>query len=152
MPPNKEIRGANATPSYIPSAYSKDGPMELGFPNGPQVHSSYVKKAISALGIKEIPDFNNGKQIGAQYPTCYINSDQNRSSTFNTFYAHSRNYPNLVVLKNSLAKRILFKGKTATGVAFTAANETSETEIYARKEVVVSGGTFHSPQVRRDQI
>ena len=51
----------------------------------------------------------------------------------------------LAIYHNTLAKKVLFDGKRATGVRVSTSG--LEYTLKANKEVIVSGGTFHSPQL-----
>ena len=53
--------------------------------------------------------------------------------------------PNLKVVSQALATRVLFEGRRATGVEYLQ-GDTKHTRAHAR-EVILSGGTFNSPQL-----
>lgn len=68
---------------------------------------------------------------------------------------------NLIVQTNTLVARVLFSGTTATGVevmegqslyradpnAVPSAPAPARTQIFAQREVIISGGAFNSPQI-----
>lgn len=85
--------------------------------------------------------------MGAQYLTATIDPNgEVRASSQETFLTASANRTNLQVFQLTMAKKILFNSeKRATGVEVTGLN--SSFTLMARKEVILSAGTFHSPQM-----
>jgi choline dehydrogenase-like flavoprotein len=73
-------------------------------------------------------------------------SDKGRRSYAATGYLRpSLSRPNLKVLTEALATRVLLDGNTATGVEFM--HDGKRHSIKASKEVILSGGTVNSPQI-----
>ena len=68
-----------------------------------------------------------------------------RSSTAAAYLKPARNRPNLNILSEALATRVLFDGKRATGVEYLVGGE--KRAAYAGREVIVSTGAFNSPQL-----
>ncbi|KAB8304231.1 hypothetical protein EYC80_003649 [Monilinia laxa] len=148
--PNMDLRAANATvPAPSSEAFSPaGGPLQVSHANWALPMSSYAEAAFSSIGIAPLQDLSSGKIIGAQYCPLTINpSDEKRSSSEASFlqYALGSGRNNLKLFTRTLAKKIVFNGKTATGVV-VAANGTEWT-IKAKKEVVLSAGAFQSPQL-----
>jgi choline dehydrogenase len=52
-----------------------------------------------------------------------------------------------MVLTNTLAKKIIFRGVTAIGVQVSNNDSAEIIQYYARKEVIVSAGALQSPQL-----
>lgn len=55
--------------------------------------------------------------------------------------------PNYHLLPNTVAGKVLFNGTQATGVEFLNATSGEKTTAFASKEVIVSSGAVHTPQV-----
>jgi choline dehydrogenase-like flavoprotein len=73
-------------------------------------------------------------------------SDKGRRSYAATGYLRPNlSRPNLKVLTEALATRVLLDGNTATGVEFM--HDGKRHSIKASKEVILSGGTVNSPQI-----
>jgi hypothetical protein len=73
-------------------------------------------------------------------------SDKGRRSYAATGYLRPNlSRPNLKVLTEALATRVLLDGNTATGVEFM--HDGKKHSINASKEVILSGGTVNSPQI-----
>lgn len=103
--------------------------------------SSYAEAAFSSIGIPPLQDLSSGNIIGAQYcPLTVGPPDEKRSSSEASYlqYALASGRNNLKLFTRTLAKKIVFSGKTATGVV-VAANGTEWT-IKAKKEVILSAG------------
>ncbi|OJJ78523.1 GMC family oxidoreductase [Aspergillus glaucus CBS 516.65] len=146
--PDPIRRAANATPRYNADAFSTDGgPLTVTYANWASPISSWIQKAMKAVGIGDVGDFNSGQVIGSQYfPLTVIAETQERASSENTYLDESQDLPNLTVYTETLAKRILFDhAKTATGIVVEM--DGAEYTLSVDKEVVLSAGAFQSPQL-----
>lgn len=140
-PPRDDLRFANATPSYNPSAFGKGGPLHVSFSNWANAVATWVRLGLHAIGIPDAEDFESGCLSGGQFvPTTIDPANGARSSSETSFLRHSLlNNTRLTVYKSALAKRVWFDGqKQATGVLVDVAGKTFN--ISASKEVVVSAG------------
>ncbi|MDX2157149.1 MAG: GMC family oxidoreductase N-terminal domain-containing protein [Hyphomicrobiaceae bacterium] len=68
-----------------------------------------------------------------------------RGSTAQTFLRAARKRPNVRILTNATALRILVQGRRATGVRIDQMGR--EIDIEARREVIVSSGSVNSPHL-----
>src|ERR1700733_9062828 len=68
-----------------------------------------------------------------------------RASTAVAYLRPAKARPNLHVETSALAERILFEGRRAVGVAYRAVGIPRTAR--ARKEILISGGAFNSPQL-----
>ncbi|VBB81475.1 Putative GMC oxidoreductase [Podospora comata] len=150
-PPNMNKRFANSTPGYNAAAFpaTSNNPLHVSFANYAQSFSTWLKAGFATIGIGETPDFNSGSLMGAQYCTSTIRPvDQTRSSSASSFLktALVNNLFNLKVYTATRAEKILFNSnKKATGVRVKT-GLVSYT-LSASKEVIISTGAFHSPQL-----
>ncbi|KAE8354563.1 hypothetical protein BDV28DRAFT_147020 [Aspergillus coremiiformis] len=147
-PPNTELRPPNATAGFDATAYdSQGGPLEVSYSNYALPFSSWVKRGMGAIGIHEIQDFNLGSLMGAQYCASTISpKDELRSSSESSFLA-SIPAPSLTTYSRTLAKKIIFdQSNKATGVQVMGPTNDTFT-LRAKKEVIISAGTFQSPQL-----
>ncbi|KAA8652874.1 GMC family oxidoreductase [Aspergillus tanneri] len=146
--PDPNHRAANATPGYHPGAFSPDGgPLTVTYANWASPISSWIQRAMKAVGIDDAGDFNSGQIIGSQYfALTTIPETQERASSENTYLKEFQDLPKLTVYTETLAKRILFDdSKTATGVVVEMAGV--EHTLAVDKEVILSAGAFQSPQL-----
>jgi choline dehydrogenase len=99
------------------------------------------------IGIPRNPDYNGERQEGISYVqrTTY---GRRRVSTARAFLKPARSRANLTVKTNAFATRILLDGKRAVGIAYAKGGRGGRmTEVRARHEVILSGGTINSPQL-----
>lgn len=147
-PPNDATRFANATVSYDLSTMGTEGPVSVGFPNYAGAFASWVAKAWKELGLKAIDGFTSGRLIGYSWSIATIQADNQNRETSETAYLQSAisEEMNLIIYTTTLAKKILFDdSKKATGVRVSSSGQ--EYVLSASREVVVSAGAFHSPQL-----
>lgn len=147
-PPNPSKRAANATPDYdITTLGQGNGPLHVTFANYAQAFSSWVQKGLKEIGIEPIKGFTSGQLLGSAYSVVTIESTlQTRESSESGFLQPALTNPNLIVYTQSLATKIIFdSNKVATGVQVDTAGKVYT--LSANKEVIVSAGTFQSPQL-----
>ena len=104
--------------------------------------------------MKALNGLNSGSLMGSAYATLTIDPrNAYRSSSESSFLQTAlQNGTSPTVYKNSFAQRILFSSNhAATGVLLTTAGPYGipavNYTLSARKEVIVSGGVFQSPQL-----
>ncbi|KIJ29304.1 GMC oxidoreductase [Sphaerobolus stellatus SS14] len=150
---------------YVPSkdhaqvdaaARGSSGPISTGFFGN--FHESTRKwiKAFENLGVPYNPDLNNATRgtMGVTKVMTYIDNKGRRVTTESAYLTPEvLKRPNLKVLVLSPVTRILFDTKDgkprAVGVEFTSDTKKDGRtyKVRARKEVIVSGGTVHSPHI-----
>ena len=147
-PPDISKRGVNATPEYDTSTLGSGGPLAVTYPNYAQAFSTWVQKGLRQLGFKSINGFTSGSSIGSAFLINTIDHETGkRASSESAFLRPYLNRTNLVVYRNTLAERIIFNGTVATGVSVTPVNSSTSYTMFATKEIVLSAGTFQSPQL-----
>jgi choline dehydrogenase len=101
-------------------------------------------QACLEAGIKPNLDFNGARQEGCGYYQT-TTKDRRRWSTAVGYLRPARKRPNLVIRTFAHATRILVESARAIGVEFLTPHgiETAR----ARREVIVSGGAYGSPQL-----
>ncbi len=98
--------------------------------------------AAEAAGFPRNDDFNGPSQEGAGPYQVF----QRGGRRFSAARAYLTNKPaNLAVFADCRAKRLLFEGRRATGVA--CGTKGGERIFEANAEIIVSGGAFGSPQL-----
>lgn len=145
-PPDESKRIANSTPEYDTSTLGTGGPLKVTFANYAQGWSTWIAKAMPQVGIPSINGFTSGKLMGSSWLVSTINhTTGDRDSSETAFLRPFLGRTNLVVYTDTLAERILFDGQTAKGVQVSSGNNSYT--ISATKEVILSAGTFQSPQL-----
>ena len=121
-----------------------DGPLNVAFPRHVSPLNQMFLDAAASQGIARTPDYNGAQQAGSfLYQVTQVNGE--RCSAAKAYLTPNLGRGNLTVLTHTVAERILFKGKQATGVAILRGHVRQE--IRARREVLVCAGAFGSPQL-----
>src|SRR5713101_7342261 len=100
--------------------------------------------AAQQAGFPRNDDFNGPTQEGAGYFQLTARRGR-RCSTAVGYLRQARRRPNLTIVSNALASRILFSGRRAIGVEYRCGDTTRI--AHANAEVIVAGGAFNSPQL-----
>lgn len=147
-PPDPTTFPAGITPSFNESAFdnSLGGPLQISYGGyTPEALVPFLG-AFNDIGISPAEDFNSGDLLGANWVTNNINPKNNhRSSSQTAFINPSLSNTSITIYPNTLARRVVFNGTTATGVEVTTGRATYT--LSARKEVILSAGAFQSPQL-----
>ena len=118
--------------------------MGVSFPTSRNRLCDAFNAALASLGYQELPDFNVPDPNGYGYRQGTIWNGR-RVSTASAYLRPAMTRRNLAVLTETRGRRVLFDGKRAVGLEVEARN--GITRLRARKEVIVSAGTFHSPHL-----
>ncbi|KAI4114776.1 MAG: hypothetical protein LQ345_004504 [Seirophora villosa] len=145
-PPNAEKMGVDANIPYDRAAYGPGGPLHVTYSNYYQPMNPGLIKGFEALNLSSQPGFSSGRMDGYGYLAVSIDPDtQLKDSSETAFLSQAFNATSFRVYKNTIAKKILFQGTTATGVQVETAGLSYTLE--AAKEVIVSAGVTRSPQM-----
>lgn len=120
------------------------GPLAVSDPRDPhEMCEAFMASAVS-LGVPRNPDLNGATQEGTGYFQANAR-DGRRCSSAVGYLRPAERRANLRVEVNALATRVLFDGVRAAGVAYEMAG--TQHEARAKREVILSGGSFNSPQL-----
>ena len=145
-PPDNKKRGQNATPAYDEASLGTGQPLDITFSNYAQAFSTWAIEGLKALGIMPINGFTSGKLIGQSWVIGTLNHTiGSRESSETAFLEPALSRGNLVTYVNTMGKKVTFTGKKATGVVVETMGYTYN--LAATSEVVISAGTFQSPQM-----
>lgn len=100
--------------------------------------------SAQAIGLPRNDDFNGSSQEGAGYLQATVRNGR-RASTATAYLNPAKNRPNLTVVTEALAEKVLFEGQRASGVQFRRAGQTIT--VHARREVILSAGSVKSPHL-----
>ncbi len=137
------VRGSDAL-------HGADGPLQVTDQNAPRAITDAFIRAAGENQISPNPDFNGPHQegAGAYQVTQYFEGKKkgNRCSAA-AAYLHPvmATRPNLTVITRARVARVILKDKTATGVEYLKWGR--RRTLKARREVILSGGAFGSPQM-----
>ena len=107
---------------------------------------AFIAGAMS-LGIPRNRDYNGVTQEGVAYAQRTIRNGR-RVSASTAFLKPAMRRGNVSVRTHAHATGIVFEGRRAVGVRYARGGRGgAETEVRARREVILSGGTYNSPQL-----
>lgn len=133
-------------PPGDPTVRGRGGPMKIinrGIWDPDPLSEAYRKACIEA-GIPENDDYNGRKFEGVGYLQQSIRNGW-RCSAATAYLRPASSRPNLTILTNSTATRVLFNGTRAVGVEYVQGGRKKQAR--ARREVVLSCGTIKSPHL-----
>ncbi|MGR4872392.1 GMC family oxidoreductase [Variovorax sp. LARHSF232] len=120
------------------------GPFNVADLRSPSPINEAFLAAAEMNGVPRVSDYNGAEQFGAfMFQVTQKNGE--RHSTAKGYITPHLSRPNLHVKTHALGSRIVFEGKQARGIRCTIGGR--ETELRARREVILSGGAFGSPQM-----
>ena len=120
------------------------GPLGTQFAKtGDPIFGAWIE-AGRACGYPATDDYNGADQEGFGRGQ-YTIRDGRRSSSSRAFLSPVRSRPNLTVLTRAYVTHVLMDGKRAVGVEFARSGTVRQAR--AEREVVLSAGTFKTPQL-----
>src|SRR6202142_508156 len=100
--------------------------------------------AAAQTGIPTNPDFNGASQEGAGFFQTTTQRGRGASTAW-SYLRPARSRSNLQIEPSALAQRILFEGRRARAVEYRQSGTLRTAR--ARREILVSGGAYNSPQL-----
>ena len=138
------FRKAEHNEVYENDLHSRGGPLNVTDPRSPSKASKAFLDTVAALGIPRVEDLNVAQPDGVGfYQTTTI--DGERCTTARAYLSGARRRPNLEIVTQAHATRILTEGRRAVGAEYREAGTTRR--VRAGREVIVSAGTNKSPQL-----
>ncbi len=145
---------AELLPLFKRAQHQERGPSEYHGVGGPlnvadlrqqsEISQVFIR-AAGQVGYPLSDDFNGAEQEGIGFYQV-TQKDGQRCSSARAYLHPILQRPNLTILTNALASRVLIEGQRAVGVAYL--DRSGQTvEVRARREVVLAGGAINSPQL-----
>ncbi|KAL0930395.1 GMC oxidoreductase [Colletotrichum truncatum] len=149
-PPNEEKRqNTNATVVFDPSDYDEQGgPLQVSWNNWVDPTLTWLAKVVLSLGLTiSSKGFSSGELAGhgAWVPSTIESQKAHRSTSESSFLQQAIKDTGIIVYTHTQATKILFNGTQATGVSVNS--QGVDYTLSANKEVILTAGTFHSPQL-----
>jgi len=121
------------------------GPLSVTPVDGSRLFQEPIRQSVVAAGYAESDDLSGAEQEG--FSGCEVTVDRKgrRASTARAYLKPALKRPNLTVLSGAQATRVLIEDRRAVGVEVSQHGRLSL--VHARKEVVLSGGAYNSPQL-----
>ncbi|HJZ21213.1 MAG TPA: choline dehydrogenase [Bradyrhizobium sp.] len=133
-----QVRGAD-------EFHGVGGPLPVSDLGHPDPLSAAFIAAAAETGIPLNPDFNGATQEGAGFFQTTSRSGRRASSAV-AYLRPAKSRRNLKIETSALAQRIRFEGRRAVGVEYRKGGG-ALLSARARKEVLISGGAYNSPQL-----
>lgn len=126
------------------------GPLHVSHQRAPRPITRAFIEAATRLQYRRREDFNTGDNEGVGlFDVTQFHNGTRRGERCSAAAAYlhpvMQERANLTVLTHAVAARVLFEGKRARGVAYTQGGKAHE--VRARREVLLCGGAFGSPQL-----
>lgn len=140
-------RPANATPAYDPAGdRATSGPVSISYTNWVLPWTTWLLKAVDALGMKPLPGWIDGELIGSSWNLRTVDAKtQVRDSSETAYLRPAMERANLFIYPSTMAMKIVFNGTEAVGVLCNTLGK--DFRLTANKEVILSAGAFQSPQL-----
>lgn len=124
--------------------HGQGGPLNVTYQRYESDVSTRFIAAAAMNGLKLNPDYNGAEQDGAfLYQVTHRNGE--RCSAAKAYLTPNLSRSNLELLTHATTTRILFRNRRAVGVAYEQGGQAGQ--VHARREVILSSGTFGSPQI-----
>lgn len=104
-----------------------------------------LRDAVLAAGYPRTDDINGADAEGPALGEVTIDQRGRRASAAAAYIRPAMGRKNLDIRLNALTHRILFDGDRAIGVEYAINGEVKQ--VRARREVILSGGVYNSPQL-----
>ena len=153
--PGPQFEATSSYKTYDPAVYG-NGPLQLGFQGYVTDSTTGFVRACEAANIPIVNDLNSGNGVGVKLGTATLDARLRRSSSYDSFYKQAAGRSNLNVLNQAPVTSINTEAISdahngtqakATGVNFVDQSTSLVHKVTARKEVIISLGAFHSPQL-----
>lgn len=128
--------------------HGSEGPLNVTDLLSPRPISQAFVEAGVANGLHRTDDFNGARQdgVGLYQVTHFHGEKQGQRCSSAAAYLHPiEDRPNLTIITQAHAKRIIIEAQQARGVVYQ--KHGVEQKIYAKGEVILSSGAFGSPQL-----
>ena len=126
------------------SFHGQGGPLNVTYQRYESRFDKIFLEAAAINGFPLNPDYNGAVQDGAfMYQVTHKNGE--RCSAAKAYLTPNLSRPNLQILTHAVSAKVIVEGRRACGVSYYQGNQLKE--VRARREVIVAGGAFGSPQL-----
>lgn len=124
--------------------HSAGGPLRVSQATSKNPLNQAFLDAAAEMGLPFTNDFNGAEQEGVGWFDQTIR-DGRRQSSARAYIENAGKRPNLMILSDTQAQRVLFSGRQACGVEVRQKNQL--VTLRARHEIILSGGAINSPHL-----
>ncbi|KAI0113930.1 hypothetical protein GGR51DRAFT_471387 [Nemania sp. FL0031] len=146
--PDSEF-AAQANISWDDSVRGTSGPVKYSYPNYFYPGSANWWNAAKSIGLPVVKDPEAGNNLGIFWiPSVLDATTMTRSDArINHYERVKASRPNYHILASTTVSKVLFNGTQAVGVEYLPSAGGESTYVYATKEVIITAGGVHTPQV-----
>jgi choline dehydrogenase len=142
--PAQPLHASEGKAAAVAALHGSAGPLHVSYPRHVSPVNRMFLEAAQLNGLPLNPDYNGVRQDGCfMYQVTHINGE--RCSAAKAYLTPHLKRANLTVMTHTVAERIVFDGNRACGVAVERGGQREV--LAARREVIVAGGAFGSPQL-----
>ena len=124
--------------------HGQGGPLNVTYPRHESPITKLFLDAAALHQIRPNPDYNGAEQEGAfEYQVTHKNGE--RCSAAKAYLTPNLSRKNLEILTRAVSARVVIENRRACGVSYYQGSELKE--VRARREVILAGGAFGSPQL-----
>ncbi|KAF9456641.1 alcohol oxidase [Collybia nuda] len=151
QPPDASVDGKKMAASPDPALHGHTGGIAKSWP--PLISELHVPllDSLESVGVPRKPDNSDGRPVGAFLcPTTVDARTATRSYSAPGYYAPNKDLPNLLVVTGVYVTKVDFtsgKGGLKRATSVNVEKDGQVQTLSARKEIVLSAGTFHTPQL-----
>ncbi len=124
--------------------HNGDGPLKVSEQPYIVEGAHVFVRTMQRLGLPFTPDFNTGEQLGVGYHQATLYRGE-RCSAARAFIDPIRSHPNLKIVTNASATRVLIENNVAVGVEYR--DKKGLRQAAARGEVVLTAGALVTPKL-----
>lgn len=124
--------------------HGDNGPIKVNQVASPYLHYDLLRQSATAAGHSHVDDPYVGAQEGVSRVEVTI-ADGNRQSTARTYLARAAQRKNLTIVTGAMTSRVIVERQRAVGVDYRKDGQPHRAN--AQREVILSGGTYGSPQI-----
>ncbi|HWK41184.1 MAG TPA: GMC family oxidoreductase N-terminal domain-containing protein [Croceibacterium sp.] len=125
--------------------YGHNGPLPVTKNNTEFLLHDELMQAVANAGFPVTGDIHAGAEEGASLVELTIDEKGRRASTYEAYLKPAMQRPNLAVQTGALTRRVVVENGRATGVEYEVGGEVRTAK--AGREVILSGGSYNSPQL-----
>ncbi len=124
--------------------HGSGGPLNISYLRSPSVLNQAFAAACAEQGMSANPDYNGAGQLGYS-PSQVTQKGGERWNAARAYLTPHLGRPNLQVITRAHTQRLLFEGRQAVGAEYLQGGTLRQ--VRARREVLLAGGAFGSPQL-----
>lgn len=125
-------------------SHGAHGPLSVSPIQDPQPVGQHVIDAFNQIGIPTNGDYCDGSQFGV-YRIFATQKDGQRCSAARAYLEPARSRQNLTVRTGAMVDLVVIEQGRAVSVEYRLGSTTHR--VYARREIIISAGTVHSPAI-----